>query len=117
MSITADLIRGNTDAIILAQLVECDSYGYRINSAIRKVTDNRYELKEATLYTAFRRLEESGYISSYWGDEESGARRRYYTITELGRAAYSQMLRDWNEANELISKLISSDRKVTTEGL
>lgn len=113
MSITADIIRGNTDAIILAQLVGGDSYGYRINAAIKKATDNRYELKEATLYTAFRRLEEAGYISSYWGDEESGARRRYYRITEQGSAAYRQMVLDLQDAYELIFKLVDNESIVT----
>ena len=64
MSIAADLIRGHTDTIILAQLSGGDSYGYEINKTIRLLTDARYELKEATLYTAFRRLEEAGLIRS-----------------------------------------------------
>lgn len=105
-TITADCIRGNTDMIILAQLMQEDSYGYRINHRIREVTDQRYELKEATLYTAFRRLEESGYISSYWGDESGGARRRYYSITVEGRQAFEKMLKDWKSAHEIISNLI-----------
>ncbi|MBQ7364170.1 MAG: helix-turn-helix transcriptional regulator [Clostridia bacterium] len=117
MSIAADLIRGNTDMIILAQLMNQDSYGYRINSRIRSATDQRYELKEATLYTAFRRLEEAGYISSYWGDEDSGARRRYYSITPQGKLAYQKMLEDWKIANDLISRLITPESDCTTEAL
>ena len=116
MSITADMIRGNTDAIILARLVDGDSYGYRINAAIKKATDNRYELKEATLYTAFRRLEEAGYITSYWGDEESGARRRYYKITDRGIEAYRRMVLDLQSAYELIFKLVD-DKSAVTEGI
>lgn len=106
MSITADLIRGHTDAIILAALTQGDSYGYRINRAMFDLTDGRYELKEATLYTAFRRLEESGYIRSYWGDEATGARRRYYAITGEGRSAYRAMMREWREASDLLEKLM-----------
>ena len=106
MSITADLIRGHTDAIILAALMQGDSYGYRINRSLCDLTDGRFELKEATLYTAFRRLEESGYIRSYWGDEATGARRRYYAITSDGRAAYRTMLREWQEASDLLEKLM-----------
>lgn len=106
MSITADLIRGHTDTIILATLLSGDSYGYRINRMLYQQTDGRYELKEATLYTAFKRLEESGYIRSYWGDEASGARRRYYAITPKGREAYLRMMREWEEAGTLIEKLI-----------
>ena len=80
----SDILRGLTDTIILAQLYKEDSYGYQINKTISDLSGKTLELKEATLYTSFRRLEESGLISSYWGDENSGARRRYYSITERG---------------------------------
>ena len=106
MSITSDILRGHTEAIILSHLMDCDSYGYQINKDILEKTDNRYELKEATLYTAFRRLEQAGYITTYWGDQTTGARRRYYSITSEGRAAYSVYKRDWEEAKELIDKLL-----------
>ncbi len=106
MSIASDLIRGHTETIILASLMQKDSYGYEINKSIQEKTSNQYELKEATLYSAFRRLEQAGQISSYWGDEATGARRRYYTITGLGRSAYEQNKIDWERAKQLIDKLI-----------
>lgn len=106
MSIASDIIRGHTDTIILRQLLEKDSYGYQINKTIQEKTGDQYELKEATLYTAFRRLEQAGMISSYWGDENTGARRRYYTITLKGRQAYEQNKADWEQAKALINRLI-----------
>lgn len=106
MSITSDLIRGHTETIILAHLVEHDSYGYEINKSIQVKTDNQYELKEATLYSAFRRLEQAGCILSYWGDQDSGARRRYYSITNIGKTVYSNNKQDWEDAKILIDKLI-----------
>lgn len=106
MSITSDIIRGHTEAIILAHLLEHDSYGYQINKDIMKKTNNQYELKEATLYSAFRRLEQSGFIRTYWGDEAVGARRRYYSITEEGRRAYASYKRDWEEAKDTIDRLL-----------
>ena len=63
MSITADMLRGHTDTIILTRLTQRDSYGYEINKYIQEKTSGRYELKEATLYSAFRRLEELGTTS------------------------------------------------------
>jgi len=108
MSIASDLIRGHTDAIILAKLMDGDNYGYEINKSIQQKTGGKYELKEATLYTAFRRLEQAGCISSYWGDEQTGARRRYYTITDLGRETYGSLMRDWNAAKEMIEKLMET---------
>lgn len=109
MSITADLIRGHTDTIILAQLFLRDSYGYEINKAILQKTDKKYELKEATLYTAFKRLEEQGFIISYWGDENTGARRRYYRITDFGKIQYEKLKTEWENAKNIIDTLIEHE--------
>lgn len=108
MIIASDLIRGNTDTIILAHLMKKDSYGYEINKNISTKTDGKYEFKEATLYTAFKRLEEAGYIISYWGNENVSARRRYYSITQKGKEAYISLLNDWRNAKEMIEKLIDT---------
>ena len=106
MSIAGDLIRGHTDAIILARLLQADSYGYDINKVISMLSSGRFELKEATLYTAFRRLEESGYITSYWGDSGAGARRRYYAITPEGRDTCYRLQHEWLETKEIMDKLL-----------
>ena len=106
MSIAGDLIRGHTDAIILAQLKKSDSYGYEINKIISTLSSGRFELKEATLYTAFKRLEELGYIASYWGSSGAGARRRYYTITPAGREACHRLMQEWEETKEIMDKLL-----------
>ena len=106
MSITSDMIRGHTEPIILAHLIEGDSYGYQINKEIMEKTNNLYELKEATLYSAFRRLEEAGLIISYWGDENIGARRRYYSITDKGRDGYQAYKKDWENAKNIIDRLL-----------
>ncbi len=106
MSITSDVIRGHTEPIILAHLLENDSYGYQINKEIMEKTNNLYELKEATLYTAFRRLEQAQLITSYWGDQEVGARRRYYAITDKGREVYREYKKDWDNAKYIIDQLL-----------
>lgn len=109
MSLTSDIIRGHTETIILAQLLKHDSYGYEINKSIRGRTGGEYEAKEGTLYTAFRRLEQAGYIRSYWGDESSGARRRYYAITEEGRTFYEENTAEWQRVKHIIDCLIAND--------
>ena len=106
MSTTSDMIRGHTETIILAALIKGDNYGYKINRMIYDMTDGQYELKEATLYTAFKRLEESGCICSYWGDEEVGARRRYYTITNHGKETYERLVSEWEQTRNMIDKLV-----------
>jgi len=109
MSIASDLIRGHTDTIILARLFDGDNYGYEINKSIQQRTGGKYELKEATLYTAFRRLEQAGCIASYWGDEQTGARRRYYRITDAGRDAYTTLMSEWKSAKTMIDRLIETE--------
>ena len=68
MANTSELLRGHTDAILLAQLAKGDSYGYQLAKAVSEATSGALEFKEATLYSAFRRLEEAGAITSYWGE-------------------------------------------------
>ncbi len=115
MSIASDLIRGNTDMMILAQLMRKESYGYEINKNIQKKSGKQFELKEATLYGAFRRLEEAGFISSYWGDEQTGARRRYYSVTGPGREAFRCMVGDWRQACALIESMIVTEEEQPDE--
>ncbi len=106
MSIAGDLIRGHTDAIILARLLRSDSYGYEINKIISTLSGGRFELKEATLYTAFKRLEDAGCIISYWGGNGPGARRRYYSITPAGQETCYRLLAEWKETKEIMNQLL-----------
>jgi DNA-binding PadR family transcriptional regulator len=102
----SDILRGYTDTIILRQLAQGDSYGYQINKNVTALSGGLFEMKEATLYTAFRRLETGGYIRSYWGDEQSGARRRYYAITDAGRDKLHADQSAWMETKAQIDLLL-----------
>ena len=106
MVLSADILRGYTDTIILRQLAGGDSYGYQINKRVAEISGGGLEMKEATLYTAFRRMEAAGYIRSYWGDENSGARRRYYAITDTGLEKLCQDCESWRETKKLIDQLL-----------
>lgn len=106
MANTSELLRGHTDTILLGRLAEGDSYGYELSRDIAQRTGGALELKEATLYTAFRRLEEAGFIRSYWGDGDHGARRRYYSITEPGQAALQEGLDNWRVIRDMMDALL-----------
>ena len=111
MVISADLLRGYTDAVILRQLAEEDGYGYQISKEGANISGGRLELKEATLYTAFRRLEGAGYIRSYWGNEMVGARRRYYSLTEDGRKKLEEEVQAWYETREVLNRLLEEEKQ------
>lgn len=112
MSISADTLRGHTDIIILTQLIRGDNYGYEINKNIQLRTNGQYGFKEATLYTAFKRLEQNGLITSYWGADGPGARRRYYSITEQGREQWAKGIEEWNNTRALLDALISLEEEI-----
>lgn len=104
--ISSDIIRGYNDTIILYLLLDEDSYGYEISRQIRRITDDKYIIKETTLYSAFTRLEANGYIESYSGAETFGKARTYYRITEAGRAYYREKCDEWKLTQEVINRFV-----------
>ena len=104
--ITSELLRGHTDTMILRLLCEADRYGYEIVKLIVARSGGEYELKEATMYSSVRRLEEDGDIEWYWGDETQGGRRKYFRITEKGKATYVNNKSNWEYAKRVLGNLL-----------
>ena len=104
--LSSDLLRGHTDTIILRLLSDGDRYGYEITKLVYEHSDHQYELKEATMYSSLKRLEQDGHITSYWGDESQGGRRKYYHITQSGRLVYEENKENWNAAKRILEKLL-----------
>jgi DNA-binding PadR family transcriptional regulator len=103
---SSDLLRGHTDTIVLHILSGGDAYGFEIYNRILERTGGKYEPKETTLYSSYKRLESDGGIVSYWGDETQGARRKYYQITSKGRKVLNRGLRDWKFTQKIINDLL-----------
>jgi PadR family transcriptional regulator PadR len=104
--ISADLLRGHTDTIILKLLMSGNKYGYEISKLIHTNSSGEYELKEATMYSSLKRLEGDGNITSYWGDETQGGRRRYYQITKKGKQVYVENKSNWEYAKRILDNLL-----------
>lgn len=103
------MIRGFIDGILLSLLSEGESYGYDIMRIIHERTDWQLEIKEGTLYPALRRLEAEGFLQGHWAAQEQGARRRYYGITEHGRAELQQIRRSWTRDYRVIHTFLRED--------
>lgn len=104
--ISSDLLRGHTDTIILKLLLDGDKYGYEITKLIQTNSGGEYELKEATMYSSLKRLESDGSITSYWGDETQGGRRKYYQITKKGKQLYAENKSNWEYAKRILDGLL-----------
>ncbi len=104
--ISSDVIRGYNDTIILYLLKKEPSYGYEISKDIRAISDEKYVIKETTLYSAFTRMEKNGYIESFFGNETGGKRRTYYRITDAGLDYYKEKCKEWSVTKEVIDKFV-----------
>lgn len=100
--ISSDVIRGYTDTMILCLLLEKDSYGYEISRDIKARTNEKYVIKETTLYSAFTRMEGNGYVKSFSKVADNGKRRTYYSITDAGRVYYSEKCDEWQLTKEVV---------------
>lgn len=106
-AISADLIRGHINTIILRSLDDGDKYGYEIIAEIEKKSHGQYSMKQPSLYSALKRLEKDGYVTSYWGGSVGGGRRKYFSLTEDGRAVSEQNRSEWEYSRTVIDSLIS----------
>lgn len=104
--INSDIIRGHLEAVILKLIIEDDRYGYEISNEIKVRTEGLFLIKEATLYSVVKRLEDKGLIESYVGKKSHGGKRRYYKITILGKAYYREKLREWKELKIVLQTLL-----------
>jgi PadR family transcriptional regulator PadR len=109
--INSDSIRGHLDPIILRLILEKDRYGYEVSREISQRTSDRFQIKEATLYAVFQRLEKRQYIRSYEGDVSLGSPRRYYTITKLGRAFFHEEVEEWQKVKDIIDIFMQTEER------
>lgn len=100
--IRSDIIRGHLEAIVLRLIFEKDRYGYEISKEIRLRTNDRFQIREATLYAVFQRLHRKELIESYYGTVSHGSKRKYYRITTLGKAYLKETIAEWHETKEII---------------
>lgn len=82
---------------------EKDRYGYEISKEISLRTEGKFEIKEATLYAVFQRLEKKELITSYFGEQSQGGKRKYYSITTLGKAYLKETMNEWHEMKNIMN--------------
>lgn len=112
VAISSDVIRGYNDTMILYLLQKESSYGYEISKNIKALTNEKYIIKETTLYSAFTRMESNGYVESYSQEADNGKKRTYYRITQKGRDYYSEKCEEWNLTKEVVGKFIVQNQMV-----
>ena len=95
MHIDKDLVAASATPLVLAILDEGESYGYAVLKRVRELSEGELEWTDGMLYPLLHRLSRLGYVTTEWRSPPEGRRRRYYAITDAGRAALEEQQRQW----------------------
>jgi PadR family transcriptional regulator, regulatory protein PadR len=100
------LLQGTLDLLILKALVAGDKHGLGVSRRIRQITSGTFDVKPGSLFPALHRMEEEGWISSFWGDSENNRRAKYYRLTKPGRKQLEAETKRWGRISTAIAQAL-----------
>jgi PadR family transcriptional regulator, regulatory protein PadR len=101
--IDKDLVAASSTPFVLAILAEEESYGYAILKRVRALSGGELEWTDGMLYPLLHRLRRLGYVTTEWRTPPEGRRRRYYMLTDDGRAALADQRRQWEAVTRALN--------------
>jgi len=101
-----ELLQGTLDLLILQTLVLGPGHGHTIAYAIEHRSEDVLQVEHGSLYPALHRLEDRGWIASFWGTSENNRRVRYYRLTPAGRKQLAQQTSRWDELVRAINRVL-----------
>lgn len=105
MSVNKELLKGSTVILLLTVLNRKELYGYELIKEIERSSEGVFMMKEGTLYPILHHLEAEGWLNAYWS-EHGGRNRKYYQITELGRAKLQEKTSEWIQFRTAVDTVI-----------
>src|SRR3954454_6658057 len=101
-----ELLQGTLDLLILKTLAIGAAHGHTIAHAIEHRSEEVLQVEHGSLYPALHRLEDRGWIASFWGSSENNRRARYYRLTPKGRAQLAQQTSRWDEIVRAVNRIL-----------
>ena len=101
-----ELLQGTLDLLVLKTLAVGAAHGHTIAHAIAQRSDDVLQVEHGSLYPALHRLEDRGWISSFWGTSENNRRARYYRLTPKGRGQLATQTTRWDEIVHAINRIL-----------
>jgi len=102
------LLQGTLDLLILKSLVAAEMHGLGISRRIQLITGGTFVVKPGSLFPALHRMEEEGWISSYWGDSENNRRAKFYRLTKPGRTQLEAETKRWGRISLAIAQALQA---------
>jgi transcriptional regulator len=101
-----EMVQGTLDMLILRTLVMGPAHGHTIAHAIEHTSENVLEVEQGSLYPALHRLEDRGWLSSYWGASENNRKAKFYKLTAAGRKQLVAEASRWRQMVEAIGRVM-----------
>jgi PadR family transcriptional regulator PadR len=102
----ASLLQGTLDLLILKSLATDEMHGLGISRRIQQITQGTFVVKPGSLFPALHRMEDEGWISSFWGESENNRRAKYYSLTKPGRKQLEVETERWGRISWAIAQAL-----------
>lgn len=99
MAQATNLLQGTLDLLILKTLAAREMHGLGISRRIEQMTDGTFQVKPGSLFPALHRMEEAGWLKSYWGESESNRRAKFYSVTKAGVRQLAVETEQWKRVS------------------
>jgi PadR family transcriptional regulator PadR len=90
-----NLLQGTLDLLILKALGPGELHGLGISRRIEQITRGTFLVKPGSLFPALHRMEEAGWLSSFWGESENNRRAKFYRLTKAGKNQLQVETEQW----------------------
>jgi transcriptional regulator len=101
-----ELLQGTLDLLVLKTLAVGPAHGHTIAHVIAQRSDDVLQVEHGSLYPALHRLEDRGWIASFWGTSENNRRARYYRLTRAGRQQLAEQTSRWDDLVRAIERVL-----------
>jgi PadR family transcriptional regulator, regulatory protein PadR len=101
-----DMLKGTLDMLILKTLVMGPAHGHTIAHVIEHTSENVLDVEQGSLYPALHRLEDRGWVSSYWGASENNRKAKFYQLTVAGQKQLVAEASRWRQIVEAIGRVM-----------
>jgi len=105
------MVQGTLDMLILRTLVTGPAHGHTIANVIERSSENVLEVEQGSLYPALHRLEDRGWVSSFWGASENNRRARFYKLTASGKRQLTAQRDRWRLLVTAIGRVLGEAAK------
>ena len=100
------MLQGTLDVLVLKTLALGPAHGHTIAHAIERRSEDVLQVEQGSLYPALYRLEDRGWIASFWGTTESNRKAKYYRLTPLGRKQLAEQTTGWDRMVRAIGQIL-----------